>query len=63
MVKVELDGETREVEASGTIREVMAALGLHVDDYVALLNGAVVTEHEPFSPGDTVKFVRVWSGG
>ena len=63
MVKVEVDGKIRDMKVKGTIKDILSALDLNVDDYVAVLNGEVVTEHEPFAPDDTVKFVRVWSGG
>ena len=60
-----MEGKSVDVEAGGirTILDVLAKLGISVEEYVALLNGEVVTEHESVSSGDKVKFVRVWSGG
>jgi sulfur carrier protein ThiS len=63
MVKVKLEGEVKNVKASGTIKDLMGFLSITPEEYLSVLNGEVVTEHEPFSSRDTVKFVRVWSGG
>lgn len=62
MVRVEVEGRVKNAEAR-TVRELMDHLGVNPEEYVAVLNGEVVTEAEPLSPGDSVKLVRVWSGG
>lgn len=63
MVEVELEGKTRKVDASGTIKDLMALLNITPEAYLSVLNGEVVTEYEDISPGDHVKFVKVWSRG
>ena len=63
-IKIELENKTQEVEMVGkTIKDLMDQLKLVLDEYVPILNGSIVTELEKLSEGDTVKFVRVWSGG
>ena len=65
MIKVELEGNLVDVKVKGMnkVSDVISKLGISVEEYIALLNGEVVTEHESVSSGDTLKFVRVWSGG
>lgn len=65
MIKVELEGNLVDVQVKGmnTVLDILSKLGISAEEYIALLNGEVVTEHESVSSGDVVKFVRVWSGG
>ena len=63
-IKVELEKKMQNVELTGkTIKDLMTQLDLILDEYVPILNGTIVTELEKLSDKDTVKFVRVWSGG
>ena len=62
-MKVELEGEVREVKGNRKLTEVMEELGISPEEYICVLNGEVVTEFEVAKDGDVVKFVRVWSGG
>lgn len=63
-IKVDLEKKIQNVELNGnTIKDLMDELTLILDEYVPILNGSVVTELEKLSEGDSVKFVRVWSGG
>ena len=63
-IKVEIEKKTQNTELVGkTIKDLMTQLNLILDEYVPILNGTVVTELETLSEGDSVKFIRVWSGG
>ena len=62
-MKVELEGNTKEVEFEGKLIDLMAKLNITPQEYVCILNGDVVTEFEEVTQNDSVKFVRVWSGG
>ena len=64
-IKIKIEKEEREVEVGRgkKIAEIMKDLGLILDEYVAILNGEVVTELEEVKPGDRLEFIRVWSGG
>ena len=61
------EGERREMEIEvrkgEKVEDVMKKLGLIIDEFVPILNGEVVTELEELREGDTLEFVRVWSGG
>jgi sulfur carrier protein ThiS len=59
---VEVEGRERKAEGA-TVEELMASLGVSPEEYVAVLNGQVVTELEAVPPGSRLKLVRVWSGG
>lgn len=63
MVSVEIGGKVSDIDFRGKLIDLMAELGVSPEEYVCLLNGEVVTEFEDASPGDRVKFVKVWSGG
>ncbi|MBR9690025.1 MAG: hypothetical protein GOV01_03965 [Candidatus Altiarchaeota archaeon] len=65
MVKVELEGVVTELSIKGStiILDIMTSLKITPEEYVSILNGEVVTEREPLSKNDELKFVRVWSGG
>ena len=63
-IQVELEKKSQSTELKGkTIKDLMNQLNLILDEYVPILNGTVVTELETLSEGDSVKFIRVWSGG
>ena len=52
-----------EVRKGEKVEDVMKKLGLVIDEFVPIVNGEVVTELEELREGDTLEFVRVWSGG
>ncbi|MBR9681605.1 MAG: MoaD/ThiS family protein [Candidatus Altiarchaeota archaeon] len=63
-IKVEMKDKLQNVELAGkTVKDLMTQMHLILDEYVPILNGSVVTELENLSEGDSVKFIRVWSGG
>ncbi len=55
--------EVQEVEASGTVLNVLGELGLSPQEYIASLDGEVVPVDEPVKDGDAVVLVRIVSGG
>lgn|GEM_PF-2162966 len=70
MIKVELEGKTKEIELhpiskgkSLTLKDLILELAINLEDYILVLNGEVVTEFESPKDGDSLKLVRVWSGG
>lgn len=64
-VDVELEGvkESVSVSPGSAVEDVMAALGVTPEEYLAVLDGQVVTEKEPVPDGARLELVRVWSGG
>ncbi len=62
-MKVEFEGKVREVRGGRKLIEIMKELGVSPEEYICVLNGEVVTEFEVAREGDTLKLVRVWSGG
>jgi sulfur carrier protein ThiS len=65
MVTVFLEREKRSVERdfSGTIRTLLAQLGVNVETVVVVKNGEVVSEDEKCSGKDELKLLSVISGG
>ena len=62
-MKVECDGKTIEYEKSIPIYKLMEQLSLNRETYLAIVNNRLVTEDYKADKNDSVKFIRVVSGG
>jgi len=57
-------GEALEVDSKeATIGEILRKLGFSTEEYIAVVNGVVVTEFEKVREGDEIILFPVVSGG
>lgn len=60
---VECDGKMVEYEKPMAIYKIMEHLSLNKETYLAIVNDRLVTEDYKAGSGDSVKFIKVVSGG
>ena len=63
MITVIVGNEKKEMPARGTIRTLVASLGLNPETVLFVVNGNLATEDYHLQDGDTVEVVSVVSGG
>lgn len=62
-VFIEPENETKEIEFSGTVSELLKKLNINPETVIAAKNDELVPEDEELKDGDEVKLLAVISGG
>jgi len=62
-MKVEFNGKNIEVEKVTTVLKLLEKLSLNKETHLVIVNNRLVTEDYRFSQYDTVKIIKVVSGG
>jgi len=62
-MKVEFNGKSIEVEKVTTVLKLLEKLSLNKETHLVIVNNRLVTEDYRFSQDDTVKIIKVVSGG
>ena len=62
-VFIEPENETKEIEFSGTVSELLKKLSINPETVIAAKNDELVPEDEELKDGDEVKLLAVISGG
>ncbi|MBP8625850.1 MAG: MoaD/ThiS family protein [Syntrophorhabdales bacterium] len=60
---VELDGKIMKVENAPTVLRLLKKLSINKEIYLVIVNDRLVTEDHRLNSGDSVKLVKVVSGG
>jgi sulfur carrier protein ThiS len=62
-MKVEWDGKTYEIEKRMTGAKLLDFLSLSREAHLIVANGKLITEDQALNNSDTIRIVRVISGG
>lgn len=62
-ITVRRGSEVAELEASGTVRDLLALLRLNPETVLVSVNGTLATEDVALRDGDDVRIIDVVSGG
>jgi len=60
---IESTGETKQIEFSGKIIDLLKKLKINAEETVIIKNNKLVTEFEKISDNDSLKLLSVVSGG
>ncbi len=63
VMPVEIDGKKIEIEKPLKVQELLKKLSLNSEGHLVVVDGRLVTEDEIVSNAESVKIIRVVSGG
>lgn len=63
VMPVEIDGKKIEIEKPLKVQELLKKLSLNSEGHLVVVDGRLVTEDEIISNAESVKIIRVVSGG
>jgi len=60
---IQVSSRSIEIHASTTVGKALKILKLNSSSYLAIRDGELITEDVVIQPGDTIRLVKVISGG
>jgi|MTBAKSStandDraft_1061840.scaffolds.fasta_scaffold226226_2 sulfur carrier protein ThiS len=60
---IQFDGRSVEIHPNTTVGKAIKILKLNSNSYLAIRDGDLITEDVVIQPGDTIRLIKVISGG